>query len=243
MAEDNLRPNSGFCNWCGNPIGGQKLIGTKKKYCSVDCRYKCTLAISNFNRFSWPKCKNEGCENRVRSKHSHHCNPCYKVIIEKRSGICTVHKCSSPAVRIGHGLCEKHYWRVNHNKSFDLRPRVQLQTEHGYRMIKDENHPLAQKSNGWAFEHRIVAYEKYGEGIQKCHWCSIELEWNQVVVDHLNEQKLDNRPENLVTACTPCNRIRGAMVSFIRKLSDEKLSHLIETFGFMRQSSFTCDAA
>lgn len=233
MAEDNLRPNSAFCNWCGNPISGQKLIGSQKKYCSAECRTKCGIAIANFKRFSWSQCSNDGCENRVRSKSAKFCNPCYRVVLEKRAGICTVQKCNNPATRVGHGLCENHYGRIRRTGNTETKPRVLTQIANGYMMIKAEGHPMAA-GNGFAFEHRIIAYEKYGPGEHQCHWCPKRLEWKDLVVDHLNEQKLDNRKENLVITCSPCNRIRGAIIPFIRNMPEERLLQLIETFGFMR---------
>ena len=239
MAASNIRVNNGVCYWCAGIINDQKKTGTTKKFCSVECRNKFHIQRNSFNKDQWPNCINEGCSNRVRSKSSDICNSCYRVVREKRAGICTVQKCTNLAVRVGHGLCETHYGRVRYTGSTELKPRVRLQTNKGYTMIKAEGHPLAQ-SNDWAFEHRVIAFEKYGPGLQHCHWCDKSLDWKRVVVDHLNEVKTDNRSDNLVTACTPCNRIRGAMVPFIRGLSEDRLKDLIATFGLMRTSQFEC---
>jgi len=78
----------------------------------------------------------------------------------------------------------------------------------GYRMLtQQEGHPLASKS-GCVYEHRKVLYERIGPGPHPCHWCSRLLEWGGVkgiISDHLNDDKLDNRSENLVPACNRCN--------------------------------------
>lgn len=240
MTSRNILPPIGICYWCSSFITNQKTIGTTRKFCSVKCSQKFHGNLSKIDKRSWNICINEGCDSKVRIKSAKYCNPCYRVIQERRAGICTVRKCNKPATRVGHGLCENHYTRVRKTGMFDLQPRVEIQTTKGYKIVKAETHPLSM-ANGWAFEHRIVAYEKYGPGIQKCHWDGVELTWNQVVVDHLNEDKLDNRPDNLVTACNSCNLIRGAMIPFIRKMTDEKLAHLIQTFGYMRQTQLRCE--
>ena len=103
----------------------------------------------------------------------------------------------------------------------------------GYRLRKAPGHPMA-RSNGWAYEHRLVAFRKYGPGAQACHWCGIRLGWPAIVVDHLNEVKTDNRPENLVVACTPCNRARGSIIPFIERMLPERVAELIDTFAHMR---------
>jgi 5-methylcytosine-specific restriction endonuclease McrA len=68
------------------------------------------------------------------------------------------------------------------------------------------------------FEHRAVMYDRLGAGPLPCFWCGISLAWGKVVIDHLNEVKDDNRPENLVVSCNNCNRARGAMIPFIRTM-------------------------
>jgi len=78
-------------------------------------------------------------------------------------------------------------------------------------------------------EHRKVMYDMLGPGPQTCFWCGVTLEWPEAVVDHLNEDKQDNRPENLVVACNNCNRARGAMLPFIERLRPEAVEVLVAT--------------
>ena len=185
-------------------------------YCSDVCREAYKRARVR-PKSEWPVCSTEGCIRHVRALSAKQCNPCYKAETKRRSGVCQVHKCGMPATRVGRDLCEKHYKRVRRVGSFDLTPRVELMVHGGYRIIKDAQHPLAQQ-NGWLGEHRAIAYEKYGPGPHPCHWCGVVQDWLDLVVDHLNEQKADNRPENLVAACNPCNRMRGGMIPFIKRM-------------------------
>jgi HNH endonuclease len=55
-------------------------------------------------------------------------------------------------------------------------------TAEGYILIKAPDHPCA--NHGWVSEHRMVAYEKYGD-------------ITGMDVHHINGIKDDNRPENL----------------------------------------------
>jgi len=89
-------------------------------------------------------------------------------------------------------------------------------TKGGYRSLTGQDgHPLAHR--GEVLEHRSVLFAKVGDGPHPCHWCGVELEWGSVrgiQSDHLDEDKLNNDPNNLVVSCVGCNmkRSRGLLV-------------------------------
>lgn len=150
----------------------------------------------------------------------------------KQYGPCANPDCNRPASRVSHGLCDTCYCRVRRNGHYEPSepPKYRYRTGAGYYKVLIPEHPLAD-ARGCVFEHRKVAYEKYGAGQRRCFWCGKVLEWANVVVDHLNEVKSDNRPENLVISCNDCNRARGAMLPFIDRLRPEALKQLIQCIG------------
>ena len=82
----------------------------------------------------------------------------------------------------------------------------------GYRDLHmQQGHPLA-RSGGLLGEHRKVLYDKIGPGEHPCYWCGRTLSWgglDGIVVDHIDEDRLNNDPNNLVPSCNPCNIGRG----------------------------------
>lgn len=100
-------------------------------------------------------------------------------------------------------------------------------TAAGYVKLLHRNHPLASKE-GHVFEHRAVVYAKHDGRCPDCFWCGAKLDWEEAVVDHLNEVKSDNRPDNLLIACNPCNRARGALLPFIARMRGEAVRTFID---------------
>lgn len=234
MASPEVRQRERICKHCSASFNYPVGKGSDRQHCSDTCRIAYKRA-RRLPKAQWPKCSNEGCDRRVRALNSKVCSPCNTAAAKARAGVCRVHKCASPATRVGAGLCEKHYGRIRRIGTTDLVPRVEIMLSAGYRIVKAPDHPLVQ-GNGWLGEHRAVAYEKYGPGPHACHWCGTDHDWPDLVVDHLNEQKADNRPENLVVACNPCNRMRGGMIPFIKRMLPERLSEFVATFEHMRAS-------
>ena len=95
----------------------------------------------------------------------------------------------------------------------------------GYYVSIYADHPLAGK-NGVVREHRVVAYDKYGDGPHPCHWCGTVLQWVDICVDHLNNIKSDNSPSNLVVSCNGCNGSRARVLSFVARLLPERRADL-----------------
>ena len=84
--------------------------------------------------------------------------------------------------------------------------------ERGYRFFYGIDHPLASPAGKLA-EHRRVLYDKIGPGPHECHWgCGRLLEWggrDGICADHLDADRSNNDPENLVPSCVVCNVHRG----------------------------------
>jgi len=84
-----------------------------------------------------------------------------------------------------------------------------------YRQLVIHGHPLAS-ANGQVKEHRAVLYAKIGPGKHPCHWCGKEVEWlpgegmkgNVLIADHVDENFLNNDPDNLEPSCSVCNSRR-----------------------------------
>jgi len=84
--------------------------------------------------------------------------------------------------------------------------------ERGYRFFSGVDHPVTTDSGKLA-EHRRVLYDKIGPGPHECHWgCGRLLEWggrDGICADHLDADRSNNDPENLVPSCVVCNVHRG----------------------------------
>lgn len=237
MANDDMRQQMRICKHCDIQFAVTAGNGRYPDYCGAQCRSAAREA-RRLPKTSWPICSSDDCNRKVRHQQATKCSHCYSIEARRNAGKCIVPKCKQAANRVGHGLCEVHYYRLRRTGDTELTPRTELTLASEYKLVKAPDHPNTSRSNGWAYEHRIVAYEKYGEGPHPCHWCGNVLDWKSLVVDHLNDKKHDNRKDNLVVACTKCNRLRGSMIPFIKGLQPHRVQELIDTFKFMR-----CEAA
>lgn len=111
-----------------------------------------------------------------------------------------------------------HYHRQYRHGSVEAQANQSgITASHGrrYRLVYVPGHPLAGK-NGRAYEHRVVLYDKIGDGPHPCHWCATTLQWTAkgesdcLTVDHLDNRGDNNDPLNLVPSCQQCNGARGS---------------------------------
>ncbi|ANI05477.1 hypothetical protein A210_23455 [Pseudomonas putida SJTE-1] len=128
-----------------------------------------------------------------------------------QAALCCVPGCLAVANRKGARMCEKHYTRQRRTGTTDQVSRVKsglLTNAYGYKLAHSPDHPLRRQSNR-VYEHRIVYHAHHGDGPFACHWCSAQVTWDDMHVDHLNDRTDDNRPDNLVASCARCNQKRG----------------------------------
>jgi hypothetical protein len=177
--------------------------------------------------------KNHGGEAKVTDKKYCDNAECKTVrtkaqIKQRKSkyGICKVEGCSKPAER-ANGLCEPCFYRIR-RKGTTAYYKAKDGYIHslGYVVLK-ENHPL-KGSNGYVYEHRKVMYDAVGPGEHNCHWCGALLKWDDIIIDHLNGDKGDNRLDNLRISCYPCKAERRAALAFIKRVSAEAFGEWIE---------------
>lgn len=191
------KPVTSACVTCGVEFTYTYTVGMRRKHCSTDCR-----------------------EQYKASR---------RPLIESRYPPCSVDGCESPACRVSAGLCEKHYGRKRRGVPLDAEPEFayRYKTGAGYVVLGNSKHPLAKGIDARVHEHRVVAFDSHAGVCPGCFWCGVALDWERAVIDHLDENKENNTPSNLVVACSPCNRARGAMLPFIKRMTDSAFQTFI----------------
>ena len=182
------------CPTCGSDFSYEIGKGKDRRHCSKECRVRAQINNRAALLAAKPPCSTSGCHGK--------------------------------ATRVSQGLCERCYYRVRRKVPVVLKPKVykyRYVTSGGYVKLCRPDHALADKS-GNVFEHRQVAYDAALGVCPGCHWCGKELEWSAAVIDHLDEDKQNNVPSNLVVACNDCNRARGSILPFIRRMRPEAVA-------------------
>lgn len=124
------------------------------------------------------------------------------------TGGCIVDGCDKPPHSTLFPYCTAHNARLRRRGSLHQAAMAEvIQHSHGYALILAKGHPMARGSR--AYEHRVVFYDHNPDGPGHCHWCDLILDWSTAQVDHLNGVRDDNRIDNLVASCGPCNRDRA----------------------------------
>lgn len=96
------------------------------------------------------------------------------------------------------------------------------------RMRIARGHPLAPPS-GMVAVSRLVLYEKIGAGTHPCNWCDTPVKWmpgaglaeGALLADHLDWDRNNDDPENLVPSCNRCNAHRTRQGDRKRITQDE----------------------
>lgn len=149
---------------------------------------------------------------------------------------CSINGCDKPVQSVGRQLCAAHFALLRRTGKYEKRKRPTRSVDkRGYVRVKLPELPISDH-HGWCYEHRAVAFEKYGADPTPCHWCGTIVAWEQNHIDHLDECKGNNIPGNLVISCGPCNRARGAVIPFVRGLTEGGLKEFISTLDLMRRS-------
>lgn len=94
-----------------------------------------------------------------------------------------------------------------------------------YRMTKlPEGHPLTVGQGRTLGVHKLALWEKIGPGTHPCHYCAVPVTWRaresgaRLTVEHLDRDRLNNNPANLVPCCYRCNNLNRSTI-----VSDDEL--------------------
>jgi len=74
-------------------------------------------------------------------------------------------------------------------------------------------------------------------GVYQCHWCNETVRGTRVVVNRVNEDYADDRPENKVVCCEGCHKGKQNAMFFLSRLSDERFMEFGKTIINYRNRS------
>lgn len=95
-----------------------------------------------------------------------------------------------------------------------------------YRSVSvSPDHPLSQSISrcgrySKVYKHRLILFEKIGNGQHDCHWCKKQIYWGRkggdiIIADHLDGNEWNNDLGNLVPSCRRCNLARATRPDFL----------------------------
>lgn len=128
---------------------------------------------------------------------------------------CCVEGCDKNVRSTNAQWCEMHYARMRRNGTLDKRPDpAPTLTSGGYLKAKGE------------YVHRTVFFRENGRGEHACKWCGTRVSGTDLHVDHVDECKTNNSPENLVASCFMCNIKRSRHIrDKIHYRQSKKITH------------------
>lgn len=128
--------------------------------------------------------------------------------------MCRVEGCERVSMYKIKDLCQKHYFRFMRNGVFTLKgnrestrnPLAKHVTSNGYIVVYRPKHKLA-RGTGYILEHREVLYNSIGECTPDCGVCGCKTTWEiyKYHVDHIDEDRKNNKLSNLRMLCNSCN--------------------------------------
>jgi hypothetical protein len=197
-----IRTRERICVECGLTFSYEVKRGTDRLLCSERCRNISRGKKHLARRAAAPPCTTVGCDKRSEPY--------------RKDGLCIA--------------CYTYTWRTGRARDPRRKPytlgTVRRSEGKSYRVLKVPGHPLAMVG-GIVYHHRLIAYSARDGICGPCHWCGTPLDWDTAIVDHLNEDGKDNAPSNLVVTCNGCNRARGSMLPFLRRLRPERFNELM----------------
>jgi len=146
-------------------------------------------------------------------------------------------------------ICQMHYFRYMRNGYYNLKRREEyaeyerggcryrIQSPNGYQKVHEPDHPLITGSQLYVFEHRVVYYDEINQNPEKCELCGDAINWSNLHIDHKDEDRTNNKKENLRALCRSCNVYRGHTCESIGTNFFEINGRRMTAFAWARQPS------
>lgn len=118
------------------------------------------------------------------------------------------------------GMCAVHYNAARDRREFPDLPPPELRPpkihpgdtrphSSGYTLVYSPGHIISPR-RPHVFQHRLVMFDIIGYGPHRCGHCATHINWGAgLEVDHLDYQRDNNDPSNLLQSCHGCNTRRA----------------------------------